>query len=140
MSSPAGTGNAVSGSVRTAGSSISMTCSPDPSSRDRTSAVVTTAIGAESASTNSMRALGTLGSTGTYAAPVLSTAKIATTASGVRGSNTPTRAPGPARKGANRLADSSTSRYVTERPSNVSATAPGQRATWAANNAGIDTG
>src|ERR1700761_5019138 len=96
MSSPAGTGNAVSGSVRTAGSSMSMTCSPDPPSRDRTSAVVTTAIGAESASTNSMRALGTLGSTGTYAAPVLSTAKIATTASGVRGSNTPTRAPGPA--------------------------------------------
>src|ERR1700722_8093539 len=96
MSSAAGAGNAVSGWVFTAGSPISMVGRSDPSSRDRTSAVVTTAIGAESLSTNSIRAAGTVGSTGTYAAPVLSTAKIATTASGVRGSSSATRAPGAA--------------------------------------------
>ena len=64
MSSAAGAGNAVLGWVSTAGSSTSMTSRSRPSSRDRSSAVVIAAIGAASASTNSIRAAGTAGSIG----------------------------------------------------------------------------
>ncbi len=48
--------------------------------------------------------------------------------------------PWPANRCANRFAASSSSRYVIERPSKLSATASGVRATCAANNTGIDTG
>ena len=143
MSSAAGAGNAVLGWVSMRGSSTSMTGRSHPSSRSANSAVVIAAIGAASASMNSIRAAGTAGSIGTYAAPVLSTAKIATIASADRDNSNATRCPGPApwptNKCANRFDASSSSRYVHERPSKLSATAPGARATCAANNAGIDT-
>ncbi|OBI98310.1 hypothetical protein A5660_04835 [Mycobacterium alsense] len=57
--------------------------------------MVTTALGAASPNTNCIRASGTDGSIGTYAAPVLTTATIATIASTDRGNNNATRAPGP---------------------------------------------
>ena len=105
--------------------------------------VVIAAIGAASASMNSIRAAGCAGSIGRYAAPVLSTARIATIASADRDNSSATRCPGPApcaaNRCANRFAASSSSRYVKERPSKLSATASGARATCAANTAGIDT-
>ena len=58
MSSGEGHGNAVLGWASTAGSVISMTVRSHPSSRDRSSVVVMTAIGVASASMNSMRAAG----------------------------------------------------------------------------------
>ena len=70
---------------------MSMTNSSCPSTRSANAAVVIAATGAASASTNSIRAAGTDGSIGTYAAPVLTTAKVATTASPVRGNNNATR-------------------------------------------------
>ena len=61
-----------------------------------------------------IRAAGTAGSIGTYAAPVFSTANIATIASAERGNSNATRCPGPtpsrANRCANRLAACSTSR------------------------------
>ncbi|CAM3607353.1 hypothetical protein MYCO108962_26450 [Mycobacterium colombiense] len=65
MLSAAGTGRPVAGRVRRAGSLTSMIAPPNPSSRERTSAVVTAAIGSASRSTKSNRAAGTLGSIGT---------------------------------------------------------------------------
>ncbi len=67
-----------------------MTATSAPSSRARNSAVVITATGAASASMNPIRASGCAGSIGTYAAPVLSTARIATIASAERGNNNAT--------------------------------------------------
>nr|CRL82885.1 hypothetical protein CPGR_06115 [Mycolicibacter nonchromogenicus] len=57
--------------------------------------MVTTATGAESVRTNDNRESGTTGSIGTYAAPDLSTAKIATIASTERVNSNATRCPGP---------------------------------------------
>ena len=74
----------------------------------------------------------------------MSTAKIATMASADRENSTATDCPGPApcpaNMCANRLAASSSSRYVIEKSSQLIATASGMRATCVANNAGIDTG
>ena len=93
---------------------------------------------------NPIRAAGAAGSIGRYAAPVLSTATIAMIASADRENSSATHAPGPApypvSKCANRFDASSSSRYVMQRPPQVSATASGARATCAANNTGIDTG
>src|SRR4030088_2224247 len=143
MASGGGAGNAVLGWVWIAGSSTSTTTKSCPSSRDRRSALVIAATGAASASTNPIRAPGCPGSSGTYAAPVFKTANIATTASADRDNNSATHLPGPApwpaSRCANRLAASSSSRYVIERPSKVNANPSGTRATWAANNAGTDT-
>ena len=61
-----------------------MTSRSHPSSRAANPAVVIAAIGAASPTMNSIRAAGTAGSIGRYAAPVFSTAKIATTASADR--------------------------------------------------------
>ena len=59
----------------------------------------------------------------------MSTARIATIASAERGTSNATHCPGPAprpiNKCANRFEASSSSRYETERPSQVNATAPG---------------
>ena len=92
-----------------------------------------TAVGAASVSMNSIRASGSAGSIGRYAAPVLSTASIATIASAERSNSSATHCPGPtprpANRCANRLAASSSSRYVSERPSKLIATASGARAT-----------
>ncbi len=91
-----------------------MTVRWHPSSRSAKPVVVTAAIGAASPSTNCIRAAGTAGSIGTYAAPDFATASIATMASADRGSNNATRSPGPtplqANRCANRLAACSTSR------------------------------
>ena len=96
ISSGAGAGNAVLGWLSIPGSSTSTTARSHPSSRDRSPAVVIAAIGAASASMNSIRAAGTAGSIGRYAAPVLSTARIATIASAERANNSATHRPGPA--------------------------------------------
>ncbi len=72
-----------------------MTSSSHPSSRSANPVVVIAAIGAASASMNPIRASGCAGSIGTYAAPVLSTASIATIASAERSNSSATRSPGP---------------------------------------------
>ena len=95
MSSGAGAGNAVLGWVSMQGSSMSMTVRSHPCSRPACAVVVTAATGAASATMNSMRAAGTAGSIGRYAAPVLSTARIATIASADRENSSATHAPGP---------------------------------------------
>src|SRR5689334_5479963 len=125
------------------GSSNSTTTRPNPSNRSANALAHTATTGAASPSTNSTRAAGTAGSIGTYAAPVLSTAKIDTTASTERENSNATRSPGPTPKPTNKCANrfdaSSSSRYVTDRPAKLTATASGARATCAANNTGIDT-
>ena len=137
-SSGDGAGNAVLGWPSVPGSSTSTTARPRPSSRERKPAVVTAAIGAASTSMNSTRASGTAGSIGRYAAPDLSTARIATMASADRENSSATHRPGPAprpnSKCANRFDASSSSRYVSDRPSQLTATACGVRATCSANN------
>ncbi len=91
-----------------------MTTRSHPFSRDRNPAVVTAATGAASATMNRIRPAGTAGSIGRYAAPVLSTAKIATIASAHRENSSATTSPGPtpcpANRCANRFAASSSSR------------------------------
>ncbi|SKU48783.1 Uncharacterised protein [Mycobacteroides abscessus subsp. abscessus] len=94
MSSTAGTGNVVSFCALTAGSSISITGTPEALRRGSSSAVVTATIGAASPNTKSTRESGWAGSIGRYAAPVLSTARMAAIASPVRGSSSATRSPG----------------------------------------------
>ncbi|GFG97331.1 hypothetical protein MTIM_32100 [Mycobacterium timonense] len=96
MSAPVGGGNPASGWAAMWGSATSITVSAWPSNRDASSAVVTTATGAASPSTNSMRASGTAGSIGRYAAPDLSTAKIAMIASADRPNISATDCPAPA--------------------------------------------
>jgi hypothetical protein len=92
----------------------------------------------------SVRADGSAGSMGRYAAPTLSTDTIAVTASMERGSSSATVLPLPTPRLANRCANrfeaSSSSRYVRDRPSHVMATACGASATLAANIAGTETG
>ena len=73
-----------------------MTARSHAASRDRSPVVVTAAIGAASVSMNSIRASGSAGSIGRYAAPVLSTARIAMTASAERGNSSATHPPGAA--------------------------------------------
>ena len=73
-----------------------MTATSWPSSRDRSPALVITALGAASASMNPIRAAGSPGSIGRYAAPALSTASIATIASAQRSNSSATDCPGPA--------------------------------------------
>ena len=77
-------------------------------------------------------------------APVFTTATIATIAAAERGNNSATRCPGPAPRVANtcaaRLAASSSSRYVIDEPSKVTAIASGVRAACAANIDAIDSG
>ncbi|SHW22076.1 Uncharacterised protein [Mycobacteroides abscessus subsp. abscessus] len=73
-----------------------MTVTPNPPNRSASSAVVTTAIGAASPSMNSMRAAGSAGSNGRYAAPDFCTARIATIASAERENSRATICPGPA--------------------------------------------
>ena len=94
------------------------------------------AIGAASASMNSIRAAGSPGSIGTYAAPVLRTATIATIASADRDISSATHSRGPHLHWPAGAPTGSrpppTSRYVIERPSKLSATASGARATCAA--------
>ena len=68
-----------------------MTSRPYPSSRSASPAVVIAAIGAASATMNPIRAAGTAGSIGRYAAPVFSTANIATIASADRDNSSATR-------------------------------------------------
>src|SRR6202008_2719121 len=113
-----------------------------PASRDRSPAVVITAIGAASATMNPNRAAGSPTSIGKYAAPALSTPNIATTAWAERSSNNPATHPGPtpdsANRCANRLAASSSSRYVHEQSPHTNATASGARCTCAANTTGTD--
>ncbi len=58
-------------------------------------AVVIATSGAASASMNPIRAAGSAGSIGRYAAPVLSTASIATIASADRSNSSATHCPGP---------------------------------------------
>ncbi|BCP05286.1 hypothetical protein MINTM019_27420 [Mycobacterium paraintracellulare] len=110
----AGAGGGVLGWAATAGSAMSTTIRSKPSNLSARSAVVTAAIGAASVSMNSTRAAGSAGSIGRYAAPDLSTARIATIASADRENSSATNAPGPAprstSKCANRLAASSSSR------------------------------
>ena len=98
MSSGAGIGNAVLGlRRRSAGSSTSMTTQSGPVEPRRPARRGDhAATGAASPSMNSIRASGCAGSIGRYAAPVLSTARIATIASAERGSSSATRSPGPA--------------------------------------------
>src|SRR5690242_9498070 len=92
---------------------------------------------------NPIRAAGAPGSIGRYAAPALSTATIATTASADLGNSRTTHCPGPTPCAANRCANrfdaSSSSRYVHERAPQLIATASGDRTTCSANNPGIDT-
>ena len=82
--------------------------------RRRSPAVVIATIGAASSSMNPIRAAGSPGSIAKYAAPVLSTASIATIASAERSNSSATHCPGPtpcaASRCANRLAASSSSR------------------------------
>src|SRR5690242_2915420 len=121
-----------------------MTTPPNPSSRARNPAVVTTTTGAASANNHPIRPRGYPGSKARYAAPALSTANIAMIASADRDTNNPTHRPGPtpqpANTRANRSAARSTSRYVHEHPPHTNATASGVRATCSANNTGTDTG
>ncbi|SON63896.1 hypothetical protein MSIMFI_05427 [Mycobacterium simulans] len=93
--SGSGADNAVAGHVRIAGSATSITSRSNPSSRQRSSAVLSTTVGAASVSMNAIRASGTAGSIGRYAAPVLSTAKIAVIAWAERSTNNPTTSPAP---------------------------------------------
>src|SRR5271167_5212215 len=95
MSAGAGAGKAGLGRPPTAGSLASITVRAHPPSRSAKPAVVTAATGAASPSTNPRRAAGTAGSTGTYAAPVFTTANIATIASTDRDNNNATRCPAP---------------------------------------------
>ncbi len=114
MLSDDGIGSGSLGWASSAGSSTSMTVGRQPSSRDRRPVVVTTATGSASPSRNSIRAVGSAGSIGRYAAPVLRTARIETIASAERENSSATRSPGPApssiSKCANRFAASSSSR------------------------------
>ena len=91
-----------------------MTGRSHPSSRSASPVVVIAAIGAASATMNPIRAAGSAGSIGRYAAPVFNTAKIATIASADRENSSATHCPGPtpwpANRCANRLAASSSSR------------------------------
>src|ERR1700742_4460404 len=96
MSSAAGAGNAVHGWAFTASSLTPTTTTSWRANRAASSPVVTAATGAASPIMNSIRASGTAGSIGKYAAPDFSTAKIATTASADRGNSTATHRPGPA--------------------------------------------
>ncbi|VAZ69778.1 hypothetical protein LAUMK7_05717 [Mycobacterium kansasii] len=64
MSSAAGAGRAVPGQPGMRGSAASMTARSHPSSSDRRSAAVTTAVAAASATMNAIRALGNAGSIG----------------------------------------------------------------------------
>ena len=105
MSSGAGAGNAVPGWLSMRGSSTSMTGRSHPSSRSASPAVVTAAIGAASSTMNPIRAAGSAGSIGRYAAPVFSTAKIATIASADRENSSATHCPGPAPCPASRCAN-----------------------------------
>lgn len=93
---------------------MSMIGKSNPPSRDRRSAVVTARIGAASAIMKSIRAVGADGSIGRYAAPVLSTARMATMASADRlnsnATHVPAAAPYSESRCANRFEDSSSSR------------------------------
>ena len=71
----------------------------------RNSAVVIAATGAASASMNSTRAAGNAGSIGRYAAPVFSTAAIATIASAHRENSSATHEPGPTPRSASKCAN-----------------------------------
>src|SRR4051812_24281497 len=137
-----GSGGAVARWTATAGSSTSITGTPDPSNRPANPAILTAATGPTSASMNPIRASGSAGSIGRYAAPVFSTAQIATTPSAERGNSSATDRPGPAPRPANnhanRLAASSNSAYVNDRSPQRSATARGARATCAPNNPTTD--
>ena len=73
---------------------ISKTSRSCPSSRDRKAAVVISGDRRGVGEHELIRAAGTAGSIGTYAAPVFTTATIATTASVERGNNNATRCPG----------------------------------------------
>ncbi|CAM3509589.1 hypothetical protein MYCO108962_23540 [Mycobacterium colombiense] len=110
----AGAGGAVLGRVATAGSATSTTVRSKPSNLSASSAVVTAAVGPASVSMNSTRVAGSAGSIGRYAAPDLSTARIATIASAERENSSATDSPGPAPRStrwcAKRLAASSRSR------------------------------
>ena len=72
-----------------------MTRTSRPANRSTKSAVVSTAAGAESSRMNCILASGTAGSIGTYAAPVLTTASIATMACAHRGNSSATYCPEP---------------------------------------------
>ncbi|COW20317.1 Uncharacterised protein [Mycobacterium tuberculosis] len=125
-------------------STTSMIGKSCPANRERSPAVVTAATGTASPSMNATRGGGFAGSIGRYAAPVLSTATIATTAGAHRSNSSATHSPGPApqpaSRCANRLDASSSSRYVIAASPQHTASASGIRATWAANICGIDTG
>ncbi|SON63963.1 hypothetical protein MSIMFI_05494 [Mycobacterium simulans] len=72
-----------------------MTIKSCPASRPASAAVVIAATGAASVSMNAIRADGCPGSIGRYAAPVLSTAKIAVIAWAERSTSRPTTSPAP---------------------------------------------
>src|SRR3954471_21468362 len=95
MSSGAGVANTASTAAGAWTAPTSITGSSNPSNRDRNSAVVIATTGAASATMNSNRAAGTPGSIGKYAAPALSAANIATTASADRENSSATSPPGP---------------------------------------------
>ena len=71
-----------------------MTARSHAASRDRSPVVVTAAIGAASLTMNPIRSSGSAGSIARYAAPVLSTASIAMTASAERSTSSATHPPG----------------------------------------------
>ncbi len=100
------------------GSFMSMTDKLHSSNFGRRFAVVIAAIGAESAIMNWIRASGSAGSIGIYAAPVFRTAMIDTIASADRGNSSATDCPGAApwlsKKCANRFAAESNWKYVKE--------------------------
>ena len=81
MSSGDGPARAVPGWMFAAESLTSMIGSVYPSRRERSAALVIAAIGRASLIMNSMRESGTAGAIGRYAAPLLSTDRIATIAS-----------------------------------------------------------
>ncbi|CAM5663505.1 hypothetical protein KAURM247S_08251 [Kitasatospora aureofaciens] len=126
---------AVSGS-----STTSHPAEPVVGRRSRVRASVTTRSGRASSNMYPIRAAGYSGSIGRYAAPVFSTARIATTSSAERGSATATRRSGPAPRAisafASRFVRASNSAYVSEASGPTTARACGIARTWARNSSG----
>ncbi|MBZ3901138.1 hypothetical protein PV517_32470 [Streptomyces griseiscabiei] len=106
--------------------------SGSPWPRARTVASSRTRFARESATRYAIRSAGYPVSTGTYAAPVFSTAHSATISSGERGSFTATRdsgpTPRPRRACASRFTRALSSPYVSRSPSKTTASAAGS---WA---------
>ena len=144
ISSGAGTGNRRAGLGRATGSLASMTARPCPSSRSANSAVVIAATGATSPTMKPIRADGSAGSIGRYAAAGLEHCQDFSTQSPRRTAKTaaPQTAPGPPHARPTAAPTGSRLHRAPGRSSTGRCTdghrISGVPATWVANIAGID--